>query len=502
MDEILNQFRYAAPYILSINGLLWMVAATGFGILGGAIPGIGSTLMMSMVLPFTFSMPPALSLSILAALWTGSQYGSSIPAILIATPSAASSVPTTADGHALHLQGKGGKALGVSLICGFIGGLASVIVLMLIVIPLGEWALAFGPAEYFGVALFGLAAVSSLSEGNQAKALISRLFGLALSTIGMDIFTGTARFTFGISKLADGVPMVPVILGLFALSEVAMRAEGLLQDEGEIRGSSRVDLPSWKELWELGPVTSLSTVIGIVVGVMPGAGAAVASFVAYNEARRISKHPEQFGKGSLEGVAAPETANNAVVAGDIAPMLALGVPGSMPAAVMMSALLVSGVWPGPMLFERQPEVVYGLFLALLVSNVLMVVLGMLFQPLALRAVNVPTPYLLAGIVAIALTGSYAYDGSLLSVCLALLFGLIGYAMRKFGFSPASAMLGLVLGPIVEISLRRGLALYDGSFVVFLTRPGSMALIAIAVVTFVVPLLRGNPSGKPRAAGDD
>ena len=235
---------------------------------------------------------------------------------------------------------------------------------------------------------------------------------------------------------------------------------------------------------------------------MPGAGAAVASFVAYNESRRISKHPELFGKGSLEGVAAPETANNAVVAGDIAPMLALGVPGSMPAAVMMSALLVSGVWPGPMLFERQPEVVYGLFLALLVSNVFMVVLGMLVQPLALRAVNIPTPYLLAGIIMIALTGSYAYDGSLLSVYVALLFGLIGYGMRKFDFSPASAVLGLVLGSIVEISLRRGMALYDGNFLTFLTRPGSLVLIAIAVVTFVWPLFRKNSSGKPRTAGDD
>jgi len=218
--------------------------------------------------------------------------------------------------------------------------------------------------------------------------------------------------------------------------------------------------------------------------------------VAYNEARRISKHPEEFGKGSLEGVAAPETANNAVVAGDLAPMLALGVPGSLPAAVMMSALLVSGVWPGPMLFERSPEIVYGLFLALLVSNVLMVGLGLLVQPLALRMVNVRTPFLLAGIVAIVLTGAYTYDASILSVYVALVFGLIGYAMRKLDFSPAAAMLGLVLGPIVEVSLRRGLALYDGDFIVFLTRPGSLVFILIAVVTFVAPLLRRNPRAQP------
>ncbi len=488
MEQILERFAASAPYILSPTGVLLVVSGVAFGILAGAIPGIGSALMMTMILPFTFSMHPALGLSLLAAVWTGSQYGSSIPAILINTPAAASSVPTTLDGYALHLQGKSGKALGISLITGFIGGLASVIVLMIVVIPLGEWALVFGPPEYFAVALFGLAAVSSLVEGSTLKALISAVFGLALSTIGLDLFTGSHRMTLGISRLADGIPLVPVIMGLFALSEVAIQAEQLLQHD-HVRGSSRLDLPTWGELRSLWKATAISTLIGIVVGVMPGAGSSVASFVAYNEARRISKNPELFGKGSLEGVAAPETANNAVVAGDLAPMLALAIPGSLPCTVMMSALLVNGVWPGPMLFSRSPEIVYGLFLALILANFAMVGLGFLIQPIAIRMVNVRQPYLLAGIVTIVVTGAYTYDNSLVDVFVALIFGVIGYGMRKTGFSLAAAMLALVLGSIVEVSLRRGLALYDGDFTVFLTRPISLTLIVLALVTFVVPLMQ-------------
>jgi putative tricarboxylic transport membrane protein len=488
MEQIVAGFASSAPAVFSLHGLLVIGLGVAFGVVAGAIPGIGSALMLTLALPFTFEMSPLLGLSLLASIWTGSQYSSSIPAILINTPAAASSVPTTIDGYRLHQMGRGGEALGVSLITGFIGGLAATIVLTLIVIPLGQFALAFGPAEYFGVALLGLAAVSSMADRSFIKTVLSVVFGLAVGTIGMDFFTGARRFTFGVAELIDGVPLIPAIIGLFALSEVAMQAERL-QNPQVSAGAKRVVLPSLATLRWLAPVTGLSTVIGIIVGIMPGAGGSVASFVSYSEGRKVARDPETYGKGSLEGVAAAETSNNAVVAGDLAPTLALGVPGSVPAAIMMSALLVEGIWPGPMLFSQSPDVVYGLFIALAVANVFMVICGILVQPLALQAAGIPAPLLLPGIVAIVLTGAFASTDSLFGVHIALVFGGLGYVMRKLDFSCGAAVLGLVLGPIFETSLRRALGLSHGDPSIFFTQPISLTLILIALLLFFMPLLR-------------
>ena len=488
MEQILAGFAGSALVVFSLHGLITITLGVAFGVVAGAIPGVGSALMLTLALPFAFDMPPLLGLSLLASIWTGSQYSSSIPAILINTPAAASSVPTTIDGYRLHQLGRGGEALGVSLMTGFVGGMASTIVLTLIVIPLGHFALAFGPAEYVGVALLGLAAVSSMADRSFIKTILSALFGLALTTIGLDLFSGARRFTLGVQELTDGLPLIPALIGLFALSEVAVQAERLRAHHIS-GGASRVVLPSLKMLRWLAPVTGLSTVIGIIVGVMPGAGGSVASFVAYSESRRIAREPENFGQGSLEGVAAAETANNAVVAGDLAPTLALGVPGSVPAAIMMSALLVQGIWPGPMLFEQSPETVYGLFIALAVANILMVVCGIIVQPLALKMASIRASVLLPAIVAIVLTGAFASTDSEFGVYVALVFGVIGYAMRKLDFSCGAAVLGMVLGPILETSLRRALGLSHGDLSIFLTRPISLVLILISLLLFSMPLLR-------------
>jgi Uncharacterized protein conserved in bacteria len=489
LEQILSGFAGALPTVFSIEGLLVIALGVAFGVIAGAIPGISSALMLTLALPFTFDMPAVLGLSLLASIWTGSQYSSSIPAILINTPASASSVPTTIDGHRLHQMGRGGEALGVSLITGFIGGLAATVVLTLIVIPLGQFALVFGPAEYLGVALLGLAAVSSMADRSFIKTILSALFGLAIATIGLDLFTGARRLTFGVQELTDGIPLIPAIVGLFALSEVAIQAERLRSNSVKASGSARVVLPSLKTLRWLGRVTGLSTVVGIIVGIMPGAGGSVASFVAYSEGRRIAHEPENFGKGSLEGVAAAETANNAVVAGDLAPTLALGVPGSVPAAIMMSALLVDGIWPGPMLFSRNPEVVYGLFVALALANVFMVVWGLCVQPLALKMASIRAPILLPSIVAIVLAGAFASTGSMFGVYVAAAFGVVGYLMRKFDFSCGAAVLGLVLGPIFETSLRRALGLSHGDPAIFVTQPISLLLILVSLVLFSMPFVR-------------
>jgi putative tricarboxylic transport membrane protein len=488
MDQIIAGFASSALTVFSLQGLVVIGLGVAFGVVAGAIPGIGSALMLTLALPFTFEMPPLLGLSLLASIWTGSQYSSSIPAILINTPAAASSVPTTIDGYKLHQMGRGGEALGVSLITGFIGGMAATIVLTLVVIPLGQFALAFGPSEYFAVALLGLAAVSSMADRSFIKTILSAILGLAVGTIGMDLFTGAKRFTFGVQELTDGVPLIPAIIGLFALSEVAIQAERL-RSQHMTDGAKRVVLPSLKMLRWLSPVTALSTVIGIIVGIMPGAGGSVASFVSYSEGRKVAHEPENFGKGSLEGVAAAETSNNAVVAGDLAPTLALGVPGSVPAAIMMSALLVEGIWPGPMLFSQNPDVVYGLFIALAVANVFMVICGIAVQPLALRAASIRAQVLLPAIVAIVLTGAFASTDSLFGVYVALAFGVLGYVMRKLDFSCGAAVLGLVLGPIFETSLRRSLGLSHGDPSIFFTQPISLTLILISLLLFSMPMIR-------------
>jgi len=467
-------------------GLLVMVAGVAWGIIGGAIPGISGAVAMALALPYTFGMDAATALVMLAGVWAGANYGGSIPAILMRMPGTPGSAAALMDGYELTRQGHASKALGISLVCGTIGGLISIIVLIAMVVPLGNLVLAFGSPETFALALFGLTLIAGLSEKSFLKGLASGFFGLLLTTIGLDTLTGSIRFTFGRSELLSGVDIISIMIGLFAVSEMFWQIAHPRRVAMEPVSRAHTAFPTFAELRAVGRATFVGTIVGLIVGIMPGAGATASSFVAYNEARRWSKRPDLFGKGSMEGVAAPETANNAVQGGDLVPTLALGIPGSNSAAIMLAALILHGIVPGPFLLSKHPALVFTLFAGLILVNLLMIPVGIVILRGCLVALRLAPPALVASILAIIVVGTYAADLFILNPLLALIFGIVGYGMRVYGFSAAATVLGLVLGFLAESELRRSLLISLGSWTIFFTRPISAALMVLTFGVLVYP----------------
>lgn len=485
---MIDNFILGASIAFKPISLLFILFGVLWGIVGGALPGITGSIAMALLLPLTFTMSPSVALMMLAGVYIGAMYGSSITAILIRTPGAPASAPTVFDGYELHKQGKSGVALGVSLYTGFAGGMFSVFVLIALAIPLANIALAFGPPEYFGMTVFGLAIISSLAGRSMIKGLISGVLGLMLATVGMDPFSGSPRFTFGSDELLGGIDLIATMIGLFAVSEVFVQASEIGSWE-RISEKFSTRLPSWAELKTCIRSTTLGTIIGTIVGIMPGAGGTIAAFISYNEGKRWSRHPEKFGKGSLEGVAAPESANNAVTGGAMVPLLAFGIPGSNAAAIMLGALMLQGLRPGPMLFQNNPDIVYSLFVGMIVGNFFMLATGYIFLKPCIWIVNISKPVLLASIMALVTVGTYAINNNINDVWVALITGTLGYLMRKYDFSPSAMILALILGFMVETSLRRSLVIYYGSFACFYTRPIALILIIMAIITLVFPIIR-------------
>jgi putative tricarboxylic transport membrane protein len=485
---VLENFALGLSIALRPESLLAMTIGVCWGILGGALPGITGSIAMALLLPLTFGLDTSVALMMLAGVWVGAGYGGSIPAILIKTPGTPAAAATILDGYELHRQGKTGKALGISLVTGTIGGLVSVVVLVALLIPLSRVTLAFGPPEYFAVALFGLVIISSLTEDSMLKGLISGFFGLAIAVVGVDPLSAVQRFTFDRLELYEGFDLVAVLIGLFAVTEMLTQAGRLAQWQRITDEKTSTDMPTLGELRSVGKATAIGSVVGMIVGVMPGAGTTVASFVAYNEAKRWSKHPEEFGKGSLEGVAAPETANNSVQGGDLVPALALGIPGSNSAAIMLAALVLHGLRPGPMLFETNPDVVYSLFSGLVIVNFIMLVVGFLILRLCMAVVNVRVPYLVMGVLSLVVVGSYSINNSIFDPLVTVAFGGVGYLMNKYGFSPAATVLGLLLGYIVEISMRRALVISNVGWLIFVERPIALAFIVLSILTLFYPII--------------
>lgn len=465
-----------------------MFLGTIWGFIGGALPGIQASTALALILPFTWGLSPSGALMMLAAVYVSAEYSHSIPAILIRTPGTSAAVVTTFDGYPLQQQGKGGKALSVSLYGGFIGQIIGTILLIALVLPLSRWALSFGPSEFFALAIFGLTLVSSLGDKNVIKALMSGCFGVIIATVGFDLFTGTVRFTFGIPKLLEGFETVSVLVGLLAVSEIFKQA-GDARLVKRFKGALSITLVTWVEFRPLLFLICWSSVLGLLIGVLPGAGATIASLVAYSEAKRWSRHPERFGHGSFEGVAAPETANNAAISGAMVPLLAFGVPGSASAAIMIAALMLHGITPGPLLFEKNPEIVYGLFMALFIATFMMLIMGWVSIKPLIRLVSVPKPILLSCILTLVFVGVYTHDSSFVDIVTVIVFGVIGYLMTRYGFSTPACALGFVLGPMIELSFRRSLILSDGSLWIFGERPIALVLLIVAALTFVVPFFR-------------
>jgi putative tricarboxylic transport membrane protein len=470
----------------------WSIPAAFFGviwgIIGGALPGISPSIAMALLLPFTYGLEPVTAVVLLASVYVGAEYGGSIPAILIRTPGTNAAAATVIDGFEMHKQGRGGEALGISLVSGLVGGLAGLALLVLLTEPLARLALAFTPPAYFGLGVLGLSVIAGLSGRSLLKGLIAGILGFMIATVGTDPVSGVSRFTFGSPDLLHGVAPILMMVGLFAVTELMVQVTEPTWSRAE-GNVVRLKLPDWRTWRRLFKPQAIGATIGAFEGITPGGGGTIAAFLSYNEARRWSKHPEEFGHGSVEGVAAPECANNVVTGTALVPLLSLGIPGSNSAAVLLGGLLIHGLTPGPMLFERNPDVAYGLYGGLLVANIAMLLIGLVILTPCLWLVNRPKPYLMAFVLALVMSGVYAIQGSFFDVGLVLAAGVLGYLMRWFGLPVLPMVLGVVLGFLVESNYRRSLVLSSGDHMIFLEDPVALILLLCAFAMIAVSLIR-------------
>ncbi|MFH1410923.1 MAG: tripartite tricarboxylate transporter permease [Patescibacteria group bacterium] len=484
MDNLLIGINVA----VTIKSFIAIGAGVLMGIFVGAMPGLNAATGVALLLPFTYGLDPSTAMILLCALYTAAEYGGSITAIAIGTPGTPAAVATTFDGYPLTKKGMPGKALGTSIIASTFGGIFSTICLIVLSVPLVKFALKFGPTEYFALGIFGLTIVSSLIGKSVIKGFIATMVGLMLNMVGDDEMTGFSRYLFGVAELFEGIPLVPVLIGLFAISEVFVIIEEL-SPMHRFREKISSALPTAREIRKMARVIIQSSIIGTVIGVVPGAGASVANLVAYAEAKRISKEPEKFGSGVLEGVAAPEAANNATVGGALIPLLTLGVPGSGTTAVLLGGLMLHGLIPGPQLFSRNPDVIYGLFVSLFIINFVMLFAGLLGTKLWTQVTATPKGILATLILAIAFIGSYGINNDMFGVWVMLITGLMGYLMRRFGFPVPPVVIAMVLGKMVETNLRRALLISDGSYKIFFTSPIAIGLFLLSFLSFFWPFIR-------------
>ena len=469
----LSQLATLSVLAAAFGGVIW-------GILGGALPGISPSIAMALLLPFTVGLAPTTAIVLLASVYVGAEYGGSIPAILIRTPGTNSASATVLDGYAMAQQGRAGEALGISLISGLYGGLFGLLVLVLAAERLAEVALAFTPAAYFSLGVLGLSVVAGLSGGSLLKGSIAALLGLCVAFIGSDPVSGVSRFTFGSADLLGGIKPILIMVGLFAVTEMLVQITEPAWAKAN-HSEARLKLPGWAMSKRLFKPQAIGAVVGTVEGVTPGAGGTIAAFMSYGEAKRWSKKPEEFGHGSPEGIAAPEAANNVVTATALVPLLSLGIPGSNSAAVLMGGFMIHGLQPGPMLFSKAPEVVYGLYGGMLIANFAMLLLGLVILGPCIWLVNRPKPYLIAFILALVMSGVYAIHQSVFEIFLVIGVGVFGCLMRWLRLPVLPLVLGLVLGYLVESNYRRSLLISSGDASIFFTDKVSLALLALAVL---------------------
>ena len=480
-----------------------LLAGTVLGVFAGAAPGLSSTVGLALVLPVTFALDPVPALLMMISIYMAAEYGGSITAIAIGVPGSSPALATTFDGYALTRRGEAGRAFGISLFASMSGGILGTLLLVALLGPLSRAALAFGPAEYFGLGVFGLTVVANLVGHDPLRGLASALFGLLAFVVGLDVLTGAPRLTLGVPALLDGLGLVPMLIGFFAIAEALNavasgrpRAAGGARLDGARLDGARLDstrldstLPGLRELLRLWPSILRGSALGGLIGAIPGAGATIASLVAWNEERRLSRNPERFGAGEPAGIAAPEAANNACVGAAMIPLLALGVPGSASAAVLLGGLTVQGVTPGPLLLTEGAALVHALYAGFLVAVAFMLAVGRLGIPLWVRVVRLRPSILMPLVVAVSLTGAFALRGNLADAWSALFFGAVGSVMLRRGYPLAPAVLGLILGPMVETNYRRALTLSSGSHSVFFESPIALVLLALAALSFAAPALR-------------
>lgn len=467
---------------LNVNNLIYCFIGVFTGTLIGVLPGIGPPGAIALLLPLSFGINPVSAIIMLAGIYYGASYGGSTTSILVNIPGESASVVTCLDGYQMARQGRAGPALGISAFGSFVAGTLGVLFLMLLAGPLSTVALRFGPPEYVALMILGLTIVTYLAHGSMLKAIIMAVFGIALSQIGTDLITGDLRFTFGIMELEDGVGLVPLVMGLFGIGEVltSMEASGGVDIlKTKIKGL----LPNWKDWKDSIGAILRGTFLGFFLGILPGGGAVLSSFLAYGVEKKISKHPERFGTGVIEGVAAPEAANNSATAGAFIPLFTLGIPSNAVMALLLGALMIHGLQPGPMLLRQNPEIFWGTVVSMYIGNVMLLVLNLPLIGLWVKVLKIPPRILFPFIFFFCIIGSYSAHSSVFDVSVMLIFGLIGYLFRKFKYEPAPLVLAFILTPMLENALRQSLIISEGSFSIFFSRP--IAAVALIVALFLL-----------------
>lgn len=461
------------------------------GTLVGVLPGLGPVAAIALLLPTTYFVEPTAAIIMFAGIYYGAMYGGSTTAILVNIPGEASSVMTCRDGYQMALSGRAGQALGMCAFASFAAGTLAILGLSVVAIPLASMALKFSYPEYFALMCAGITLVIYLGSSSVIKALLMALLGLVLSTVGMDLFTGQARFAFGEAELLDGLDLTPIIMGLFGVSEV-LRNIGSSVERQIVSTKIRDLLPSredWQRSWK---AILRGSGIGFLLGILPGGGAIVSSFASYAVENKLAKDPSRFGKGAIEGVAGPEAANNAATGGAFVPLLTLGIPSNVVMAVVMGALMLHGITPGPLMVRDHPDVFWGLIASMYVGNVLLLILNLPLIGIWVQVLRIPGRLLFPLILLLCILGTYSVSSSFFDVKVMLAFGFLGYLMSRFGFDPAPLVLCFVIGPIMEESLRQSLILSSGSFSIFVTRPIpaiALAVCAAIVITASLPMLR-------------
>jgi putative tricarboxylic transport membrane protein len=485
--DFLNHLYLSFHIALEPTNLLVCFVGVFIGTLTGVLPGIGSTASMSLLLPVTFTLPPTQSIIMLAGIYYGAMYGGSTTSILLNVPGEGTSMITCLDGYPMALKGRAGPALGISAFGSFIAGTFSVVMLMVLGPFLANLALEFGPPENVALTFLGLTLVTYLGSGSMAKSLMMAAFGLLLGTMGLDLIKGTERFTLGILNLRDGIGLIPVMMGLFGMAEVLLTLEASLKQREIFKTSARELLPTkqdWKD--SSGPICR-GTIAGFFLGIIPGGGGLLASLMSYAIEKKVSKHPERFGTGTIEGVAGPETANNAGAGGSFIPLLTLGIPCNVVMAVLMGALMIHGISPGPLLIKEHPNLFWGVVGSMYIGNVMLLALNLPLIGIWVKVLKIPYPILFPLIFLLCIIGSYSLNNTLWDVGVMIVFGVLGYLMKKFRYEGAPLVMALVLGPMFEVALRQSLMMSNGNPIILFSRPISATFMGVAILILVSPI---------------
>jgi putative tricarboxylic transport membrane protein len=481
--EMFNDIFFGFGVVLQPINFFYCFLGVLVGTLIGVLPGIGPIGAMAILLPSTYHVDPVTGIILLAGIYYGAMYGGSTTSIMVNIPGEAASVVTCLDGYQMARQGRAGPALGISAIGSFIGGTLGIVILMFLVEPLAEFAMKFGPPEYFGIMLMGLCLVTYLARGSVLKAIIMALLGLLLGSVGTDLVMGKLRFTLGINQLSDGIGIVPMVMGLFGISEVLNNIEKST-DLDVLRTKIKNLFPSWED-WKRSfwPIVR-GSFLGFALGILPGGGSIISSFASYTCEKKLSKHPERFGHGAIEGVAGPETANNAGTSGAFVPLLAFGIPPNVVMALLLGALLMHGVTPGPLFYIQHPEIFWGIIASMYLGNGMLLLLNLPLIPMWVRLLKVPYQILFPLIILFCLIGVYTIQNSVFDVVIMLVFSVFGYVMKKYGFEEAPLVLAFILGPMLEAAFRQALIISEGNLLVFFTRSISAVTVIAAILLFL------------------